>query len=63
MSGFSIGIGTGLRLIKGRSGQGILSSEVSCYATGVWINDGTWRMNDTWRDVPPKSRTRKISSK
>ena len=47
----SIGVGIGVRRIQG-VGAGPLSPlvELSCYATGIWLDGGIWRMADVWAD-------------
>lgn len=47
----SVGVGIGIRRSIG-IGAGPLSpiSELSCYATGIWLNEGIWRMSDVWAD-------------
>ena len=49
--GVSIGVGIGIRRCTG-VGAGPLTpiSELSCYATGIWLNEGIWRMSDVWAD-------------
>ena len=27
------------------------SDKISCYATGIWLNEGIWRMSDIWADI------------
>ena len=49
--GVSIGVGIGVR--RGACiGAGPMSplAELSCYATGVWLDGGIWRMSDVWAD-------------
>lgn len=58
MTGIVIGIGIGIRrhsLID----AAIISAltELSCFATGIWINDGIWRMPDLWAYGPAEEKS------
>lgn len=60
----SIGIGIGIRRQSG-IGAGPMSplTELSCYATGIWIPGGVWRMADIWASGRAASRTVRPSNK
>lgn len=60
MMGMTIGIGIGIRRPYG-GGASPVPSEVSCYATGVWIDEGIWRMSDTWDYGEETSGTDKMN--
>lgn len=63
--GTAIGIGNGIRIHQG-AGAGVLSGqgEVSCYATGVWIDEGVWRMDDAWpHGITPQESVTKAKAR
>ena len=47
MGGSNIGIGIGVHRNSGMA-SGRRPSETSCYATGIWIDEGIYRMTDIW---------------
>lgn len=56
----TIGIGIGIRRTYGRYGVSLVPSEVSCFATGLWINEGIWRMSEEWNYGQEASKTDKM---
>ena len=55
MSGLSIGVGIGLRYNKPIFYGGYGSdypSYLSCFATGIWEDEGRWFGNDLWSMEP-----------
>lgn len=63
--GTAIAIGTGIRIHQA-AGAGILfaSGEVSCYAMGVWIDEGVYRMDDIWpQGITPQASGTKVKTR
>ena len=59
--GCAIGIGVGIRG-QWKTASGAVAPvppeppvELSCYATGVWIDRGIWRMADSWNNGEEES--------
>lgn len=51
MGGISIRIGIGLDTFSPKTGGGGSSefpSYLSCFANGIWEEEGIWKHNDTW---------------
>ena len=53
MNGLSIGIGVGLRYnVRNPSSDGKVTppTYLSCFATGIWEEEGYWFGSDTWKN-------------
>lgn len=53
MSGLSIGIGVGLRYnVRNPSSDGEVKppTYLSCFATGIWEEEGYWLGSDAWKN-------------